>query len=497
MKAALVITELSDWTEGPQQIVWAPPLGLAYIAAYALKYAKVPSLDVRIFRNVDQIMDYKPDLVGISSMTCGFRKVEELAARIKEECPVPIAVGGQHITALPENLPEHCDIGVLGEGEETFKEIIEAAESGMPDPSVLGKIPGLAYRENGRVVTTRTRPFIEDLDRIPFPARYLFDGYDFKEPAVRILTSRGCPYPCRFCSVTLCRGRKVRYHSPEYVLREIEYIRETQDVPRLKIEDDVFTLDRERVDRIRDLLDRRGLIGEFLMNGYSRSDIIDPEWCRLLRSMAFDVVQLGLESMSENVLEFLGKDGITPETNRRAVDLIYDHEMATSGVFMIGVPGETRNDILKIHDFLMYNYHKFSIAAAVRLRVYPGTPLWDYAIDSGFTREELLEGVMLDDGEDTYGHERTHILGRYPYLNEASIPREEFAYYTDFFGTIAIVSQENWRRVVRMREAEAEVGRLGEENARLLAERAERDGGHRVVRAIRRAAKSIRGLGRS
>ena len=215
-----------------------PPLGIAYIASYLKKY--LGNIDISIVdREKDMlkaVLKEKPDMIGISSVTKEFSNTIELIKEVKKKINIPVILGGPHISALPNTLPDVFDIGVVGEGEETFFELMKIfLDEKKFSVEKLKNIKGICYHD-GDVKITERRKFIEPLDKIPFPARDLFNmerDYLVRRNsgtgkrisrATHILTSRGCPFNCRFCASSKFWEHRIRYFSAEYVVNEIKEI---------------------------------------------------------------------------------------------------------------------------------------------------------------------------------------------------------------------------------------------------------------------------------
>src|SRR5574341_95949 len=199
-----------------------PPLGLAYIASYLEKYGGYK--DVFIETDTNAVIEKRPDIVGISSVTPNFNKAVKIASEVRIALDIPVIIGGAHITALPHTLPECFDFGIAGEGEQTMLELLNALENNGRSNS-FEHIDGLVYRENSKLTQTKKREMITPLDRIPFPKREILkDNWGFSfEDNVSMITSRGCPYKCRFCSSS-ANWRPFRFHSAEYVVDEIKHL---------------------------------------------------------------------------------------------------------------------------------------------------------------------------------------------------------------------------------------------------------------------------------
>jgi len=251
-----------------------PPLGICYIAAVLENNGKdvgiidCTPLEMSHAELLSELEKKKPDVVGISSTTPAYESTLKTAALIRERLPeTKIVIGGVHVTALPEDTLscELFDVGVLGEGELTFLELVShLEEKGFRN---LSEIRGIVYREGKKIVKTGKREFIKDLDSLPFPARHLISPISKYHPTpasykrlphADLMTSRGCPTLCTFCDRAVF-GCSYRGRSAENVVAEVEELISKYGVRDIKFFDDTFTLDRRRLDRIIKLFRERGI----------------------------------------------------------------------------------------------------------------------------------------------------------------------------------------------------------------------------------------------
>ncbi|MCD6247895.1 MAG: cobalamin-dependent protein [Hadesarchaea archaeon] len=359
-----------------------PPLGLAYLAA-----AIRDEHDVRIIDSTAEGLDKAdlervlkredPDIVGISattSMIPDAYETAEIAKRLNEN--VKVVLGGPHATFLPERTMRECpyvDFVVRGEGEETFRELVSAVEKGRD----LRAIRGVSFKENGRTVNNPPRGLVNNLDDLPIPAydllpmeRYSLDGVQFGA----VITSRGCPFNCAFCSSSRQFGGTWRGHSPERVLEELRILRDEFGKREIEFLDDTFTLSKRRAIEISDAIRREGL--DISWTASSRVDTFSREVAESMRRGRATTVYFGIESASERILDFIGKR-ITPEKSAAAVRCSKRAGLSVVGSFVIGFPDETPEEVRKTVDFsrrLDLDLAQFTIATP-----YPGTRLWDYA----------------------------------------------------------------------------------------------------------------------
>ncbi len=321
----------------------------------------------------------KADVVGLTAMTPMINTALDIARRIKENDPaMPVILGGAHATIMPEDTMSRApqiDIIVKGEGEDTIIELLGAMESGR---SIDG-VPGIIFRKNGELLASSERKTRVDLESLPFLAYHLLPWERYKPhpphgralPFAGIITSRGCPYRCAYCSKPIF-GKKFRAQSPERVLDEIAYHRDRFGVREIAFYDDVLTLDKKRARALAEGLFERGIDIDWTCE--TRVDLVDAELLRQMKRAGCYAIAYGLESASQEILNNITKD-ITIEQAEEAVRHTREAGIQTIGYFMIGSPGETPETIQKTIDFarkLKLDFAQFSITTP-----FPGTALFD------------------------------------------------------------------------------------------------------------------------
>lgn len=374
MKIVLVHPAPKIWTRAA-----LVPLGLAYIAAYLEKndFGDIKVVDYNVEPNARLP---KADIVGITATTPLIKSAWKIAKRAKKMGAITI-IGGPHVSALPEesaNLPQ-VDFVCLGEGEKTVLEFCQAIEGGKKD---LEEIKGLCFKKGGRMIYTRPRPFINDLDSLPFPAHHLFKFHLYtssqplistRKPAMGILTSRGCPFGCKFCYKETF-GRTWRPRGVENVLAEWEYLVKELKVAEIALMDDGFNIDIDRAIKICQEIKRRGLVIPWRAHNGIRADRAPKRLLRAMKESGCYIISFGVESGAQRVLDLIGK-------NLRLKDVIETFEacrelgILTMAFFMIGNPGETRQEIEKTINFsveLDPDFAQFSVTTP-----FPGTPIFD------------------------------------------------------------------------------------------------------------------------
>ena len=337
-----------DWSVGP-------PLGMGYLSSYLKKYGE--GFETVIRRSLKDLIEEKPAIVGISCTTYSYNVAIRAATRIKHELGVPCIIGGTHITAMPERLHPVFDAGVMGEGEDTLLEICQALQAtGKLEKQSLANIRGIIFHGEEGIATTPGRDRIEDLDSIPPPDRREIGSQwgEIKKHA-HIMTSRGCPYHCTFCSTVRHWGRTHRFFSPGYVVQEMESLVRDWGAEHIIVFDDLFISHKARLEEIRAGLERKGLLEKVHFTVSARANQIREDSIDAIRKMRITELTMGFESASPSVLDYLGKDGVTPAILQRCIDLCHSAGVAAAPSFIIGSPSETRADLKMTFDFIFDN----------------------------------------------------------------------------------------------------------------------------------------------
>jgi anaerobic magnesium-protoporphyrin IX monomethyl ester cyclase len=378
MKQRLILIQANKRQQG------APSLGLAYLASYIRK--KIKDIEVIIKEIMPQdwhgIEELSPSIIGIGVLTQQFPNAVDFIKKIKENMNVPIIIGGSHISACPQLLPECCDIGVIGEGEETLYEII-VKKAFTPDK--LSNIKGVAYHQNGKVIVNPLRPLIKNINDIPFPARDLLNmknylkGQNVFGPHIgkgtHLFTARGCPYHCPFCFSSKFWRATLRANSPEYVVDEIEHLISYYNSKLIYIYDDLFVINKARMKKIAQLMQEKGLNREAELGVVGRCDLFDDETCIILKQMNVKHVSFGMESGNERILALLKNGEIKTSHIRNSVRLARKYGFTVDGSFIIGSPSETEEEMLETLEFIKsLKLDKFAFTTAIP---YPGTKFWE------------------------------------------------------------------------------------------------------------------------
>ncbi|TSK03907.1 MAG: radical SAM protein [Geobacter sp.] len=329
-----------------------------------------------------------PEMVGISQFTHNRSESVVLARLVKEILPRCFTLlGGPHAThAWQEQLERYPEIDavVLGEGEETLLELVDARGEGRS----LASVPGLAWREAGKPVRTAPRGAITDLDALPLTAGELDEtvGVDLRRQLEFIITSRGCPASCLFCSSPLFWGRGVRFRSPESVVRELRMVKERYGLIYFSFRDDTFTANRSRVMEICRLIVEERL--HILWNCQSRVNAVDEEMLVAMKRAGCECIQFGVESGSPEMLKALGKR-ILPADVERAAAAVRRAGINLSVYLITGIPGEGDADLKET--VRLIERIKPQDGQVSPLVYYPGTELLMRAVRQREVSEHLFE----------------------------------------------------------------------------------------------------------
>jgi anaerobic magnesium-protoporphyrin IX monomethyl ester cyclase len=320
------------------------PLAVMYVGGEAeRKGHRVKILDRNLETNARKIIeDFKPDILGVTSLT-GAMILDGLKISRYVRCRFPAAKiiwGGIHTSILPEQslIEPSVDYVVVGEGEESFGELLDAIENKKD----VSKIPGIGYKDvNLKPVINERRPSMADLDSISLVPWHLIDPKRYVTYETLFISSRGCPHRCSFCYNEKFNFRRWRGMSPERVKKEIDHAQSFHPVRRFRFDDDNFCVDKKRLYAILDFLPKN-----VPLYFESRIEYIDDEFCRRLSEFRDAFVFIGIESGDNEVLSRMRKD-LTVEQIRHGYDLINKYRINTSASFVIGTPGETREQLSK------------------------------------------------------------------------------------------------------------------------------------------------------
>lgn len=382
-----------------------PPTDLMYLAAVSEKQgldAKIADYSQGGDYEAD-LVKFKPDYLVVNIATPTLEHDLEAIKKAKEICPniITIAKGAAFLTLAERIIKEHdeLDFGILGEAENTLKEILQEKSK--------TEILGLYYKENDEVKFTGCRPFIEDLDSLPFPARHLVDNNIYRRPdnnkvQATIKVSRGCPFHCFFCLATPVSGAKVRRRSPENIVAEIRECVEKYNIKNFLFWSDIFNIDKDWTMKLCQAIIDSGL--KITWSANTRADTADLEMAEMMYKSGCRLVSIGVESGSQYMLEKMGKK-ITLNDVRRTVKVFKKAKIRIYNYFVIGLPWETEETVEETIKFAIeLNSDFISFYTATPL---PGSRFYDYALEHNlFDKQTSFENAYF------YPAVNTHHLSR-------------------------------------------------------------------------------------
>lgn len=365
------------------------PLGLAYIAAYLREkrhgkdHIEILDMAALNYGEVDLIRKLKEkewNITGIMVLTPMYIRAKETALIIRRTSPnSKIVFGGPHLTIFPEQTLQEIseiDIGVVGEGEITFFELVDA----LDNKKDIAKINGVVYRAKKKVTKTSPRELTRDIDNLPIPARDLLPMKAYKPaptyykrlPSYIMLTSRGCPFNCAYCSKVF--GTHYRFHSIDRIISEMEELIYRYGAKEIIFRDDTFTINKDHVKALCDKIMERKLHKKIKWTCMTRVNLVDYELLKLMKTAGCWSIHYGVESGSQRLLDLIQK-GITIGQVKQTFRWTRISGIETKAFFMLGLPTETREESLKTIQFtkeLDPDWIQVTITVP-----YPGTKLYD------------------------------------------------------------------------------------------------------------------------
>jgi len=410
-----------------------PPLGLAFLSSYIKK--NLEDCEVVYKLDLNQLLDFHPDIIGISAVSQNYPVACQIASKIKKLSNIPIIIGGTHITALPSSLSRALDIGVIGEGEHTFFSLVLLFSRfhKFPD-NELAKIPGIVYHsQEGQLISTPIAKKL-DLREIPLPDVHMFSG-DFFPEDVYMVISRGCPYQCAFCSTSHTMG-KYRYFSPDYIVRWIESL---PALPRhIVFQDSFFCTNLQFLKRLIMELKEHGILGKVTFHLSTRAELMTEQIADLLCTMGVRSMSFGAESGSDRVLKYLKGKTSSVQSNQNCIDISRSRSISVIPSFLIGSPGETVDDLWMTVDFVDRNMDKLAYFDFYPAIPYPGTPFWDYAIQKQMIREDFDMGSFDIDFLNIN-------TNKYLYMNKEAMSEADFwRGYVEMLTRYTRIQERNW-----------------------------------------------------
>ena len=355
-----------------------------------------------------QIRQRKPDIVGISNL--GSAQIDD-AFRVAEivkgvDSKILTVVGGPHVTVRPlESLKasESVDVVAIGEGEYIMLELVECF-AGHKD---FSEVPGIAYRKDGEVRLNRQGQFIKNLDDLPFPAYHLVNIEDYLSPkrirglgrsflrGMDMITSRGCPFNCAFCSVHLHMGRNWRAHSTDYVLTHIKHVIKQYQVEHILFNDDSMAVNIKRFEDIVDGMLTTGIKVRWEIPNGIRTEGLTLDLLRKMKRAGITKLGIGIESGEQDILDNVIDKSLRLERVVEVAKMCKEVGIKTSGNYVIGIPGERKENMQKTLDFALELKKKYDMGMFLSIATpYYGTRMYQICESKGYLTEPLTPRIF-------------------------------------------------------------------------------------------------------
>ncbi|MEW5691814.1 MAG: radical SAM protein [Candidatus Hydrogenedentota bacterium] len=397
------------WGAGNNQFNY----GIASLAGYLeSKEIDVGLIDMQFLKDKDlgiMLNKEMPDLIGISCYTPTYKASIELARLCKNiNSDVKIIFGGAHPSLYPRDTLEEnsfIDFVVVGEGEITLYELIKALQDMRYD---FSDIKGLAYRKDGKVLINPKREFIDLSKDSTLPAykifpldKYIIQATSYKKlPTYTLVASRGCPYNCTFCQVKQFLGSRMRYKSPEILIKEIRYLKDNFNARGIMFQDSTFTTDWNWLKKFCKLMtDER--LNDLTWMCFTRADRVNKEILSMMKRTGCYGMSYGVESANQKSLDLL-KKGIKIEQIIDTVKLSLEMGFYVTTTYMLGIPGEDESDVMRT--IKLANTLATHIAHFYLPIPYPESELYYQCKETGGLREDIIweDYNMFDDERPVY-----------------------------------------------------------------------------------------------
>lgn len=404
------------------------PLGLMYIAAVldAAGY-KVEILDAFMtsvaFKKIgdatvvgmpyalikEEIRRRKPDIVGIANpFTSQVEHTIRVADIAKEvDADILTVAGGPHVSAVPVEFmqeAQNVDIAAIGEGEYAMLEIAQVYAGARK----IGDVKGIVYRENGAVKQTAARPFIKNLDELPYPAYHLvnmehylssskIEYRSFKDRAISMITSRGCPFNCNFCAVHLHMGRTFRAHSADYVVDHIKYVVDKYRVKTIFFEDDNLTFDLKRFEDICDKIIARRIRFKWETPNGIRADYLTLELLKKMKKSGCQSIFFGIESGDQYILDNVIDKRLDLKKVVEVAKMCKSVGISTAAFYIIGFPGEKKEHMLRTVELALRLKREYDVGMLLHVATPSlGTRLHQECMEKGYIEGELTPRAFAE-----------------------------------------------------------------------------------------------------
>ena len=402
MRVFLLLAPVGKEYKWAQQM---PPLGISSIGAVLLEnghevFAYDGSLDDSVGPSIEQIIKFKPQILGISFTTLQIKNAVAIADKVKSiERGIMVAAGGVHVTPLAYCFLSHYgsfDIVIRGEGEHTMLELVNYIEKGAS----ISAVRGIVYRNGGNIVENQPRPLIEDMDSIPFASKlfsffepnayspFEYMSLDSQRDIVRapMMASRGCPYSCTFCYCQAMWGASYRRRSPKNIVDEIEYLISKYKVNYIRFYDDNFCILEKDVIEMCNQIKQRGLKFKWRCEARVGPAALNEQMLCIMKEAGCHMIELGVESGSKRILESIKKQ-ITVPMIKNAFRACHKAGLSTKAFLISGLPQEKLSDTLKTIS-LLFKINPDTVNLGT-CQILPGTAIYHSLLKKRLINEEM------------------------------------------------------------------------------------------------------------
>jgi len=360
--------------------------GLAYLSSSLSPNFQIKVFDLNILKWTDkrlkeEALKFNPDIIGFSMKSSNLIKTKKTAKLLKKYLNSIFVIGGPHITLAGIDFFRNYNqnifkYGFMGEAELSFPDFCNKINQSQN----INNIAGLIYKKNNQWQSNSIK-YNQELNKMNFPDYSNFKGLNWLEISYPLLTSRGCPFQCIYCSVNKMSGSKWRYRSPESVVEELRKAKDKYKIKSFSILDDNFTLDKKRAIDICNLLIKEKINLSWSCNNGLRADSLDKELVKKMKEAGCDNVAIGIESGDPKVFNFINK-GETLKDIKKAINLLKEAQIKIIGFLIIGLPFDSIKSTKKSLKFVK----SLNLSGGVKWNMlvpYPKTFLWDWVKKNG------------------------------------------------------------------------------------------------------------------
>ena len=400
-----------------------PPIMLGYAAAVCQKNGHkvnlidAPALEIGEEETIKRISDFGPECVVMLTSTASVESDAGIAKKIAAKTGAKTIAVGVHATAVPEDtLNQGFDVVARGEYDYTTRDLAEGIK--------LEEIEGISFKKGKKIIHNNVRPLIQDLDKLPFPARELLPNEKYysalyKNPFTFVLAGRGCPHQCIYCAgPQLMYGRGYRMRSPENVIAELKHLKENFKFKSILFNDDTLNVNKKYVLELCNLMVKEKIGMPWA--AYSRVDSVDKEIAEAMKKAGCFLVKVGFESGCDEQLKNMKKGPrATTEQAKKAAKFFEDAGIQVHGTFVFGMPGETVESIKKTIEFakqLDIDFVQFSVA-----QPYPGTEFYEFLKSNGRLKFKKWSDYLDSEGKirPIFGYENLSMQDMQYWLKQA------------------------------------------------------------------------------